>query len=65
MRRPRAGQPRERVVVAASTPVVPRIVVRVSLVVAGVEHAVTVDIPIVVMVALPEGAGCGNGDCGD
>ena len=65
LRRPRAGQPREWVVVPARAPIVPRVVVRISLVVTGVEHAVAVDVPVVVVVALPEGAGCGNGDCGD
>jgi hypothetical protein len=65
LRCPRAGLPREWVVVAARTPVVPRVVVRISLVVRGVEHAVAVDVSVVVVVALPEGARCGNGDCGD
>ena len=61
----RAGLPGERVVIPSGTPVVPRIVVRIGLVVTGVEHAVAVDLPVVVVIALPEGAGCGNGDCGD
>jgi hypothetical protein len=65
LRRPRAGQPREWVVVPARAPIVPRVVVRIRLVVTGVEHAVAVDVPVVVVVALPERAGCGNGDCGD
>jgi hypothetical protein len=56
LRRPRAGQAREWVVVPARAPIVPRVVVRISLVVTGVEHAVAVDVPVVVVVALPEGS---------
>ena len=65
LRNSRAGLTRERVVIPSGTPVVPRIVVRIGLVVTGVEHAVAVDVPVVVVIALPEGGGCGNGDCGD
>jgi hypothetical protein len=62
LRNSRAGLPGERVVIPSGTPVVPRIVVGIGLEVTGVEHAVAVDVSIVVMVALSEGAGC-KGDC--
>jgi hypothetical protein len=65
LRRPRAGQPREWVVVPARAPIVPRVVVWVRLVVARMICAVAVDVSTVVVVALSEGAGCGDGDCGD
>jgi hypothetical protein len=57
LRNSRAGLPGERVVIPSSTPVVPRIVVGIGLVVTGVEHAVAVDVPVVVVIVLPEGAG--------
>jgi hypothetical protein len=62
LRNSRAGLPGERVVIPSGTPVVPRIVVGIGLEVTGVEHAVAVDVSVVVMVALSEGAGC-KGDC--
>ena len=52
------GLPVERVVIPSGIPVVPRIVVGIGLELTGVEHAVMVDVSVVVMVALSEGAAC-------
>ena len=62
LRNSRAGLPGERVVIPLGAPIVPRIVIWIGLVVTGVEHAVAVGVSVVVVIALPEGTGCGNGD---
>ena len=65
MRNHCSGLAGKGIVIPFRAPIVRRVIVWVRLVVGGMINAVAVDVSVVVMVALPEGAGCGNGDCCD